>query len=107
MGTEYKVTVSRGINSILSLDDFKRFKSFWKKDEQYGNYYLGQIPHSDWPEIMVWEKENALGITLNGGNSEAWHELESFIKELKENHPDLEITDWDSGEDLSEEFFSD
>jgi hypothetical protein len=53
---------------------------------------------------MVWTKEGALGITINGGNSEALNELESFIRKIKDAHPNLEITDWDSGDDLSDDF---
>lgn len=105
MGTEYKLNVPGGISSIVNFEDFRNFKSFWKKDEEYGNYFLGNIPNSDWPEIMVWSKEGALGITINGGGGQAWDELEKFVRKLKADFPGLEITDWDSGDDLSENFF--
>ncbi|HEV2609864.1 MAG TPA: hypothetical protein VGU61_06325 [Noviherbaspirillum sp.] len=105
MGTEYKITVPQGIDSILSLDDFRYFETFWKKDERYGTYHLGRVPNSDWSEIMVWKMDSALGVTINGGESEALHELMSFVRRIKKNHPDLEITEWDSDDDLSGRFF--
>ncbi|WEF33193.1 hypothetical protein [Pseudoduganella chitinolytica] len=105
MGTEYKVNTSAGIHPILHLENFRDFRSFWKQDKEHGNYFLGRITGSDWPEVMLWMKEGALGITVNGRSGEAWSELKSFIGKLKDVCPDLEITDWDSGDDLSDEFF--
>jgi hypothetical protein len=46
MGTEYKITIPEGINSILDFEDFRKFKSFWKKDENM--------------EIILWDKYQIL-----------------------------------------------
>jgi len=54
---------------------------------------------------MVWIQEGALGVTVNGGDSHAWNELQSFVRNLKTVCPGLEITDWDSGDDISDAFF--
>ena len=104
MGAEYKITVPSRMRSVVNLENFKKFKSFWKTDEIYDNYFLGRMLNSDFPEIMIWTREGALGVTVSGGDSHAWNELHSFVRHLKDVCPDLEITDWDSGDDVSDAF---
>lgn len=106
MGLEYRVTFHDDVDSIVDFEQFKQFRSFWKYDEVHGNYYLGRTSNSDWPELILWRKDQSLGITVNGGVGSAFKEIQEYLKNLKETHSDLEVTDWDSGEDVSTEFFA-
>ena len=62
MGLEFKVSIPGGIDSIIDFEEFKQFRTYRKYDERYDNYYLGHTSNSDWPELMVWEKDQCLGI---------------------------------------------
>ncbi|KRB76831.1 hypothetical protein [Noviherbaspirillum sp. Root189] len=106
MGTEYRIIVPASGHEVLDGRAIRNLKSFWKYDDLYGNYYLGKIEGSDWPELFIWFKDHSIGVTVNGGDGPGWTEFRDFVKAIKVQLGDLQIVSWDSGEDLSNEFLN-
>ncbi len=107
MGTEFKVSAkSTNVFNEFSVQTLKTYCGVTEMGTSK-MYSLGCHADSHWVDLTVWEKEGALGITMYEGRSDAGDEVHARILELKKKIPDLEITDWDSGDDLSEVFFSD
>lgn len=106
MGFEYKISSTRVKFDFEYLEKLKNLKSFWKKAEKYDTYLFGKEENSNWPEFMVCFENGEIGVTLNGSSAtKAWQEFCEIVEYWKSKDDQLSITDWDSDENLSDEFF--
>ncbi len=96
MGFEYRLHAVTGTLSNSELEPLRKMPTFWKKNEQYGSYFLGRIESSEWPAVIIWARQGDIDVTFTGSSdSTAWGDVLSFVLNLMQKHPDLRITEWD------------